>query len=162
MKAVTELTSTEMLDEYNKYRKAAGKKPIKGFHSRAKGMEQLKKARAAAGTKPTASKAKAKAKTSTSTRGRKLDFPLPVNPDGLQHDVRDDSINGVVIAALKKGATRKELARAVAKRDTQKGAKKKVAERAEERAWTHLLIVHRDIGYGVRKSGDKYYLVSPR
>lgn len=91
--------------------------------------------------------------------GRAVEFPLPAAKK-LAHRVQENSIKGKLVAALRKGATREAMGKIVEAHDAEKG--KKVKGDPSDRAWRDMLILHRDIGYGIRQEGSKFFLVEPK
>lgn len=152
MKAITELTITEMVAEHNKRAKAKGLKPVKSFKDRATAMARVKALRN--------SKAKGK-KTTNGRQSRTVEFPWPAARKLAEHTIRPVSKNAVLIALLKKGATEAAMAKAVQKHYKDIG-KKCTEDQATARAKRTMRFLNRKVGYGVRKSGDKYHLVTPR
>lgn len=149
-KNLKDMSIAQLTVLYNDAALKLGQKTRKGFSTKPDALKR---------TKAILAELKGNKDKSGDGPGRIVEFPLPA-ANKLAHRVQETSIKGKLIAALRKGATKEAMGKIVEAHDTEKG--KKVKGDPIARAWRDMLILHRDIGYGIRQEGNKFFLEEPK
>lgn len=127
-----DLTMQELVDRHNELAEAAGEPTVKRFKTKDDGIQRIKALEARQGM---------------------INWPFT----GVKHKVRETSLQGKVLTALRKGATLEQLTNVVTKHDAEVGQEPK--DDAPSRARSAMRMLHRYNGYGIRQEGNKFTLV---
>jgi hypothetical protein len=150
-KNLKDMSIAQLTVLYNDAALKLGQKTRKGFSTKPDALKR---------TKAILAELKGnKGKSGDGGPGRSVEFPLPAAKK-LAHRVQENSIKGKLVAALRNGATREAMGKIVEAHDAEKG--KKVKGDPSARAYRDMLILHRDIGYGIRQEGSKFFLEEPK
>jgi hypothetical protein len=127
-----DMTMAEAVERYNELADQAGYPRVKRFKSKAEAFKRIQY---------------------LEMRKSWINWPFR----GVQHKVLPNTLNHQLVAALRKGATRSDLAGLVMEWDARTGNKARL--KPSDRVQQMIRQLHTYNGYGIRQEGEKLWLV---